>query len=83
MKIKQQFHYYVASGIAAALFIAQSASATPTTLTPASIDFPSVAAEILTYVIAAVLAGLTLFGAVQGVKIGINLFKSIARTATS
>jgi hypothetical protein len=47
------------------------------------IGFEDVAYAILDYISYAVAAALLLFGLVQGIKIGIQVFKSVARSAAS
>ncbi|MCI5157304.1 MAG: hypothetical protein D3906_02500 [Candidatus Electrothrix sp. AUS1_2] len=69
--------------VQAAVFSAATAASSAMAMVPADIDFPGIATTILGWVAAAALAAVTLFGVVQGLKIGIRTFRSIANTATA
>lgn len=71
------------AAVFSAVTAASAAMATAPSLVPADVDFAAVASTILGWVSVAALAALTLFGAVQGLKIGIRTFRSIANTATA
>jgi hypothetical protein len=81
--VKKRNLFTPAAVVSAVLLATVVSATTPTTLTAADVDFVAIAGIIMQWVVVAAMAALTLFGAVQGLKIGIRTFRSIANQATA